>query len=421
MQLKVRPDSSKAANFVCAVAEGLESAGLAACAKHFPGHGDTKVDSHLALPVIEKDLATMEQIELVPFKAAINKNIASVMSGHMVVPPLVKMLGSDDDENVPASLSKSVNTKLLRDKLGFKGVCVTDCFEMKAISDTWGFSAASVMSLSGGVDIVMICHVLEHQVQGIEGVYKAIESGGLTMDFLENSRSRIRDLKTKVCGSWQGVLENLWDKRAFTALKKENAILSRLAYARTTQWKRPTNQDDDFFISPEADVLILTPQMESLNQVVDEEDIQMQDGKVRNLAGPSYSAFAAAIAMRAPFSCHVVYTPQDITEDGLVSERVSRALQSIRAVVFTTRNAHQPKGHFQLTLLKAIIGEVAKEGESRESPRLYVVVSCNPYDESMLAVDEVTKNIPCLLTFEFTKPALEEAGAKLYGETLGGG
>ena len=403
---------------MCAVAEGLESVGLAACAKHFPGHGDTKVDSHLDLPVIDKDLDVMEQTELVSFKAAIDKGISTIMSGHMVLPSLLKTLGSDEDENVPASLSKGVNTTLLRDKLGFKGVCVTDCFEMKAISDSWGFSVASVMFLRGGGDIAMICHVLEHQIQGIEGVYEAVESGTITKELLEVSGKRIWDLKSKVCGSWQDVLERPLDRGAFAALQKANAKLSRHAYAQTTRWERPAS----LFISPEVDVLVLTPQMESLNQVVDdEEDLQRtQDGKVRNIAGPSYSAFSGAIAMRAPFSCHVVYTRDDVTEDGSLIERVAKAIQSVHAIVFTTRNAHQPAGHFQLTLLKSIVREVSKGGESQKQPRIYVVVSCNPYDSVMLAADDMTKDLPCLLTYEFTKPALEEAAAAFYGETLDG-
>ena len=154
-------DPSRASGFVCSVAPGIESVGLAACAKHFPGHGDTQVDSHIAIPVIQKDLAAMEQTELVPFKAAISKGIASIMTGHIVLPPLLKTLGSDEDEKLPASMSNGINTTLLRDKLGFEGVCVTDCFEMKAISDPYGFSAASVSFLRGGGDIVMICHEID--------------------------------------------------------------------------------------------------------------------------------------------------------------------------------------------------------------------------------------------------------------------
>lgn len=112
-------DPTRVGKFVCAVSRGLVASGIAPSAKHFPGHGDTHVDSHLGLPRILKSLDELRQVELVPFRSLIAEDIATIMTGHMALP---KITGSD----IPCSLSRDITT-LLRDDLGFKGVVVTDC------------------------------------------------------------------------------------------------------------------------------------------------------------------------------------------------------------------------------------------------------------------------------------------------------
>ncbi|WP_028651649.1 glycoside hydrolase family 3 N-terminal domain-containing protein [Nocardioides halotolerans] len=132
---------------VAAWTRGLQSAGVAACAKHFPGHGDTAEDSHLALPVLDADLATLTARELAPFAAAVEAGVAAVMTSHVVVPAL--------DPALPATLSKSV-LGLLRDRLGFRGVVVTDALDMAGASAGRGIPEAAVLSIAAGADLLCL-------------------------------------------------------------------------------------------------------------------------------------------------------------------------------------------------------------------------------------------------------------------------
>jgi beta-N-acetylhexosaminidase len=127
--------------------EGLQSAGVAACAKHFPGHGDTAEDSHLALPVLDVPLATLAERELVPFAAAVEAGVAAVMTSHVVVPVL--------DGALPSTLSARV-LGLLRDRIGFRGVIVSDALDMAGASAARGIPEAAVLSVAAGADLLCI-------------------------------------------------------------------------------------------------------------------------------------------------------------------------------------------------------------------------------------------------------------------------
>ena len=128
--------------------EGLQSTGVAACAKHFPGHGDTSQDSHVALPVVDADEATLRERELVPFRAAIAAGTRTIMTSHIVVPAL--------DPEHPATFSTRILTGLLREELGFDGVIVTDALDMAGASGGRGIPAAAVAALAAGADLLCI-------------------------------------------------------------------------------------------------------------------------------------------------------------------------------------------------------------------------------------------------------------------------
>ena len=132
---------------VAAFVRGLQSANVAACAKHFPGHGDTALDSHLALPLVE----TLEESALVPFRAAIEAGVRSIMTAHIVV----RSLG-----DTPATMSRGIIHDLLRGELGFRGMVVTDALEMKAISATVGVEEGAVRALAAGADALCLGHDL---------------------------------------------------------------------------------------------------------------------------------------------------------------------------------------------------------------------------------------------------------------------
>ncbi len=177
-------DATAAAAHTAAWVTGLQGAGVAACAKHFPGHGDTAQDSHLALPTVDVDLPTLLARELVPFAAAVEAGVASVMTSHIVVPAL--------DPALPATLSRPVLT-LLRDHLGYDGVLVTDALDMAGASAGRGIPEAAVLSLAAGADLLCIGAdkdvALAREIQA--AIVAAVRAGRLAEERLVEAVDRI--------------------------------------------------------------------------------------------------------------------------------------------------------------------------------------------------------------------------------------
>ena len=142
-------DPAAVASLVQAYVRGLQEHGMLATLKHFPGHGDTRVDSHLSMPVITTGYARLDSAELIPFRAGIAAGAAIVMSGHIAFPAFT---GSDE----PATVSAAVMTGLLRDSLGFQGLVVTDALSMGGIASRYGAGEASVRALLAGSDLLVM-------------------------------------------------------------------------------------------------------------------------------------------------------------------------------------------------------------------------------------------------------------------------
>ena len=173
-----------------AVLRGLQAAGVAACGKHFPGHGDTSLDSHEALPVIEHERPRLEEVELVPFVRAISERVATMMTAHVLVPAL--------DKQQPASLSKAVVSDLLKGKLGYDGAVFCDDLGMKAVSATRPLPETTVDALVAGNDAVLLCNsTTDEQVAAIEAIIRAGESGQLTGTRLDDALARQRRVKER--------------------------------------------------------------------------------------------------------------------------------------------------------------------------------------------------------------------------------
>lgn len=170
-----------------ALIHGLQDGGVAACAKHFPGHGDTDLDSHFDLPAVDHSRARLEEVELPPFRMAIEAGVASFMTAHVIVREL--------DDTVPATLSPKVVDGLLRKELKFDGVIYTDDLEMKAVSGRWGYADAAVMAMKAGCDALPVCSKHDAQVEAMEGLIRAVESGQLPWARLDDAYARVRRLK----------------------------------------------------------------------------------------------------------------------------------------------------------------------------------------------------------------------------------
>jgi len=168
----------------------LQAEGIAACGKHFPGHGDTSVDSHHELPVVDHPPDRIERVELVPFKAAIEANVASVMTAHVLIPAL--------DDQQPATLSPRIIDGMLKRELGYQGLVVTDDLSMKAISATYGTPEAVVAALAAGCDAVLLCGQDQGaQIEAIEAVIHAVEDRTLPLKRVEDALLRHRRVKER--------------------------------------------------------------------------------------------------------------------------------------------------------------------------------------------------------------------------------
>ncbi|WP_019871601.1 glycoside hydrolase family 3 protein [Salinispora oceanensis] len=182
-------DPDLTARHTAAWVRGLQAGGVAACAKHFPGHGDTQVDSHHGLPRIAGDRSRLDAVELTPFRAALSAGVQAVMTGHLFVPAL--------DPDLPATLSRRILTGLLRDELGFAGVVVTDAVEMRAVADRYGFTGAAVRALAAGADAICVGgeHADEDAARRLrDAIVAAVAAGELPEERLAEAAKRVDQL-----------------------------------------------------------------------------------------------------------------------------------------------------------------------------------------------------------------------------------
>jgi beta-N-acetylhexosaminidase len=182
-------EPARVAELGLAFARGLEDAGVAACGKHFPGHGDTQQDSHRELPRLPHSLERLERIELAPFRAASAAGLPSLMVAHVVFEAL--------DGERPASMSRVVVGELLRGQLGYGGVVVTDDLEMKAIADHFAIEDVVLRGLEAGVDVFLVCHSAALAHRGIDAIVRAVQSGRVPEITLRRALERVERLMTR--------------------------------------------------------------------------------------------------------------------------------------------------------------------------------------------------------------------------------
>jgi beta-N-acetylhexosaminidase len=180
-------DPEKVGRLAAAMIEGLQGGRVAACAKHFPGHGDVDVDSHLDLPFSDVSRARLKDVELRPFKHAVEARVATVMTAHVLYREL--------DDQYPATLSPTVIRDLLRGDLGYDGVVFGDDLEMKAVAAKWPYPEAAALTVKAGCDMLLVCKEVDAQVQSMEGLIRALEAGEIPFTERDNSLRRIRRLK----------------------------------------------------------------------------------------------------------------------------------------------------------------------------------------------------------------------------------
>lgn len=185
------PNPAIAGNMALSFAEGLETNGVAACFKHYPGHGDTATDSHTGYAETKKTWEEMLSCEMLPFKMGVEREIPFIMTAHISAPKV-------DESGLPATLSKTLLTDKLRNELGYKGIIITDAFEMGAIIKKYSPETATLMAINAGADIILIPY---DYCRCFDSIVRAVEEGTLSEERIDESVRRILRAKLSY-GGW---------------------------------------------------------------------------------------------------------------------------------------------------------------------------------------------------------------------------
>jgi beta-N-acetylhexosaminidase len=205
------------------IIKALQASGVAACGKHFPGHGDTSTDSHFELPLIEHAPDRLRAIEFEPFRAAVAEQVAFIMTAHVLVPSL--------DEERPSTLSPRVVQALLREELGFEGVILSDDLEMKAVSARYAVPESAVEAIRAGCDGILICSGdVDLQARTLEALVKAVESGTITAARFDDAFMRLRRAKERfLIGERPGPARRIRDLRQILGREEHQVVAAEMA------------------------------------------------------------------------------------------------------------------------------------------------------------------------------------------------
>jgi beta-N-acetylhexosaminidase len=172
--------------------QGMQEAGVIPTAKHFPGHGDTQEDSHVSMPVVRRDKDYLMDVDLRPYRELIPKGLMGIMTAHILYPALL----APDEEEVPATLSKTIMTDLLRDDFGFQGLLISDSLTMRGIKTHYGIERSAVLAVKAGHDIILQDYESDPEIT-FRAIYNAVKTGAIGIDQIDNSVRRILEIKEK--------------------------------------------------------------------------------------------------------------------------------------------------------------------------------------------------------------------------------
>ncbi|SDX47318.1 beta-N-acetylhexosaminidase [Marininema mesophilum] len=224
---------------------GFRDGNVLSVVKHFPGHGDTSTDSHIGLPTVDQPYSRLNNVELRPFKAAIKADADAIMSAHITFPAI------DPTPGLPGTLSKKVLTGLLRERLGYQGVIITDDMEMGAIIKNYGTAEATVRAVKAGADLILISHDLTRQEQSINAVLNAVHKGIISEKRINDSLRRILKMKAKKL-----------DKDAIvkSPMASVHQIKNRVGTSENKSWALRVAQQGSTLIRNQKHVLPLSAQ-----------------------------------------------------------------------------------------------------------------------------------------------------------------
>ena len=345
-----------------AFVRGLQSAGVAATAKHFPGHGDTDTDSHLALPMVNSNRAQLDSVELAPFRAAISAGIAGVMSAHIALPAV-------SHDSIPATLAPAIMTGLLRDNLGFRGLAVTDAMTMQGIGKGYSVEQSAILAVQAGSDILLMPSDVRRT---LDAVVAAVERGEISRARIDSSVRRVLEMKARTGAATRPIVA-LDSLRSIVGSADHRATAVRVAQQAVTLIRDPQS---------------LVPLREGAPTVVvnyaGENDI---------LAGREFGAEFRKVIKNARL---VRVTPATARPQ---LDSIPRAGE--RVVVYTLVRAVEGEG--RVVLAPAFAAWLDSLAATRD---VFVVAGANPY---------ILREVPRVSTYLTTfgrGPALEQAAAR---------
>jgi len=349
--------------------KGLKESGIIATGKHFPGHGDTEVDSHFGLPCVEKGIDEMFEFELKPFISAIDNGIDAIMTSHVVFPAV-------DSRRIPSTISKKVLTDLLRNKLHFDGLIITDGMEMKAIADNFGIAKSAVCAINAGADLVCICHSIEEQEKAIYEITEAVNKGEILENRIDESVERILYYKKKY---------NL-DK----GVNKGALCLSSVTLKKHRDFARETSINSVTVVKNNENIL---PISGTDTLVISQRPVVINDAD-NGFGG--YHSFAEYFSKQTGADFEVM----DIEPDEDEVKKLCTIANKYKTIVVTTYNANLYKRQLYA------VSEIIKSNENT-----VLVALRNPYDISHF---DKAKAIIC--TYEYTKLSMESLYLTLIGQ-----
>lgn len=374
-------DPDLVGRFASANAQGLREQKVVPSVKHFPGHGDTAVDSHYGLPVITKTRADLEQCELRPFRRAVAENIEAVMTAHISLPSI-------GDGKLPATLSADA-LNILRKDWNYDGVIITDCLEMDGIRATYGTEKGAALALGAGCDSIMVCHTFAVQTGSIEQICQAVESGEITRARLDEAYRRVASLKSRFL-SWDTALQSQ-DLQSLKTVNDTGVNVAKKVYSNSVTIVRDKAQN--LPLAKGSNIVFLFPGDKTpAGGAVDGEGLGRKG---------EFNASEYLLALK-PWSENV--TEIRYGSAGLSAEQWA-SVEAADAVIFTTINARESQ--YQKALGLAL---------PHHARKLVAIAGCNPYD---FLEDPIIGTY--ISTYEPTLEAFTAAAAAIFSPSSANG
>ncbi len=366
-------DPRQVARLGAAAVRGYQGSGVIATLKHFPGHGDTAIDSHLFLPTLPFTLERLESVELVPFRSGIEAGADCVMSAHIAFPAITRRT------DLPATLSPAIIQDLLREKLAFRGVVISDCLEMRAVADTIGIAQGSVLALHAGIDLVLISHHYPRQQAGLEAALRAVQAGELSYATVRQAIERVLWLKNQRL-SWEKLPSGTVPPRVGG---EEHCRLSESAYEGSTTLVRNDYGLVPLRLQPHERIVVLATAKDMRSQAEDRQ----------------YSSATLVESLRRYHeNVENLTIPADIREEDFA--QLLATTDQFNLVIMVTANAYRDPE--QAALMRAFL---------QSGQRVIGIAVGSPYD--LLSFPQLRTY---LATYEPSDPALVAVAKVLFGQ-----